>query len=164
MVSMIASILASATVKPSKIWPRSRALRSSYMVRRVTTSWRWRIKAATISFRFINFGWPLSRQTMLMLNELCSCVFRNRLLTTISAFSPRLRSIAILIPSLSDSSRSSEMPSNFFSLTNSAIRSMTLALLTWYGISVKTIVWRSFLSLVSTWYLPRICTRPLPVR
>ena len=164
MVSIISSMFASATVKPSKMWPRSRALRNSYIVRRVTTSWRWRINAAMMSFKFINFGWPLSRQTMLILKEFSNCVFWNKLFTMTSAFSPRFKSIAIRIPSLSDSSRSSEIPSSFFSLTNSAIRSIVLALLTWYGISVKTIVVRPFLGSSSKWYLPRICRRPLPVR
>ena len=67
---------------------------------------------------------------MLMLNEFSNWVFWNRLFTITSAFSPRFKSIAIRIPSLSDSSRSSEIPSSFFSLTNSAIRSMVFALLT----------------------------------
>ena len=40
MISMNSSMLASATARPSSTWPRSRALRSSNTVRRVTTSRR----------------------------------------------------------------------------------------------------------------------------
>ena len=40
MSAMISSMLASATARPSRMWPRSRALRSSNTVRRVTTSRR----------------------------------------------------------------------------------------------------------------------------
>ena len=49
--STISSTLASATARPSRIWPRSRALRSSNTVRRVTTSRRWRRKASSISLQ-----------------------------------------------------------------------------------------------------------------
>ena len=47
MVSMNSSMLASATARPSSTWPRSRALRSSNTVRRVTTSRRWSRKIST---------------------------------------------------------------------------------------------------------------------
>ena len=67
------------------------------------------------------------------------------------------------MPSLSDSSRSSLMPSSFFSLTSSAIFSISRALLTWYGISVTTIASRP-LSATSTSAFARMRTRPRPVR
>ena len=53
--------------------------------------------------------------------------------------SPRFSSITIRMPSRSDSSRRSEMPSIVFSRTRSAIFSIRRFLLTWYGISVTTI-------------------------
>ena len=43
------------------------------------------------------------------------------------------------MPSLSDSSRSSEIPSIFFSFTSSAIFSINRALFNWYGSSVMMI-------------------------
>ena len=131
IVAIISSILARATVKPSSKWPRTRALLSSKIVRRVTTSWRWRTKAA-INWRKVNsFGWPLSSATILILKLDSSGVCKNKLLTITSAVSPRRKSIAIRIPSLSDSSRISVIPSIFLSRTSSAIRSISLALLVW---------------------------------
>ena len=53
-----------------------------------------------------------------------------------SGTSPFFISTTTLIPSLSDSSRISLIPSSFFSLTSSAILSSILALLTMNGISV----------------------------
>ena len=129
--SITGSIFAKATAWPSKMWPRSRAFRSSNKVLRVTTSRRWRIKQASMSLRFKVFGWPSTKATMLIPKLDCNCVWLNRLLTMTSGVSPRRRSITIRIPSLSDSSRSSVIPSIFFSFTNSAIFSMTRALLTW---------------------------------
>ena len=67
------------------------------------------------------------------------------------------------MPSLSDSSRSSLMPSSFFSLTSSAIFSISRALFTWYGSSVTMIVSRP-LSSVSISALARTSMRPRPVR
>ena len=46
------------------------------------------------------------------------------------AIASRLHSITILIPSLSDSSRKSDIPSTFLSLTRKAIFSTNLALFT----------------------------------
>ncbi|MNI28207.1 hypothetical protein D3C73_819740 [compost metagenome] len=66
--SIISSMLASATVRPSSTWARARALRSSNTVRRVTTSRRWRTKASSICLRFINCGRPSTSATMLMPN------------------------------------------------------------------------------------------------
>ncbi|CFO10530.1 Uncharacterised protein [Bordetella pertussis] len=61
----------------------------------------------------------------------CSCVFLYRLFSTTSGTSPRLSSMTRRMPSLSDSSRMSEMPSIFLSLTSSAMRSCRVFLLTW---------------------------------
>src|ERR671917_436854 len=57
----------------------------------------------------------------------------------ISATASRLSSIAMRIPSRSDSSRKSEMPSIFFSWTKAAICSMSRTLLTMKGISLMMI-------------------------
>ena len=67
------------------------------------------------------------------------------------------------MPSLSDSSRSSAMPSIFFSLTSSAIFSISRALFTWYGSSVTTIASRPLSSLTSTSARAFMRTRPRPV-
>ena len=54
--AMISSTLESATAKPSRMWPRSRALRKSNIVRRVTTSRRWRRKASRNCFKLSSLG------------------------------------------------------------------------------------------------------------
>ena len=66
MSAMNSSTLASATARPSSTWPRSRALRSSNTVRRVTTSRRCARKLSSICFRFSSRGWPSTSATMLM--------------------------------------------------------------------------------------------------
>ena len=68
------------------------------------------------------------------------------------------------MPSRSDSSRRSAMPSIVFSRTSSAIFSMSRALFTWYGISVTTIDVRSPFFAVSISVLARTITDPRPVR
>jgi len=74
MSSITGSMFASATIKPSNTCARSRALRRSNSVRRVTTSRRWRRNASSSSFSDSSFGWPSTRPTMLMPNTLCSGV------------------------------------------------------------------------------------------
>ena len=65
------------------------------------------------------------------------------------------------MPSRLDSSRRSATPSIFFSLTSSAMRSISFALLTWYGISVTTIASLSpraafsMMARARTWTVPR---------
>ena len=56
MIAMNSSILANATASPSNICARSRALRSSNTVRRVTTSRRCSRKYKIISRKFNNLG------------------------------------------------------------------------------------------------------------
>ena len=147
--SITSSIFAKAVAKPSKIWARSRALRNSNNERRVTTSRRWRMKAPKISFNPNNLGWPSTIATILMPNTVCICVCLYRLFKTTSGTSPRFKTTTIRIPSLSDSSRKAEIPSIFLSLTSSAIFSNNLALLTWYGNSLTTILCCPVLSSVS---------------
>jgi hypothetical protein len=65
---MMASMLASATASPSSTCARSRALARSWIVRRVTTSRRWRMNASRISFSDSSFGCPSCSATMLMPN------------------------------------------------------------------------------------------------
>ncbi|CAM5211795.1 hypothetical protein CDEN61S_03202 [Castellaniella denitrificans] len=80
MMAMKSSMLARATARPSSTWPRSRALRSWKMVRRVTTSLRcWR-KYCTICFRFSRRGWPSTSATMFMPKVSSSWVFFGRVL------------------------------------------------------------------------------------
>ena len=68
IVAMTSSMFASAIANPSSTWPRSRALRSSYTVRRVTTSRRCRRNASSISFKLSSRGCPSTNATMLMPN------------------------------------------------------------------------------------------------
>ena len=74
-----------------------------------------------------------------MPNVVCICVLRYRLFRTTSAISSRFNSMTMRMPSRSDSSRRSEMPSIRLSLTSSAIFSIRRALFVMYGISVTTI-------------------------
>jgi DNA helicase HerA-like ATPase len=70
--SIISSTLANATASPSSKWPRSRALRSSKTVRRVTTSRRCDKKHSSIWRKFSRRGWPSTNATMFMPNVSCS--------------------------------------------------------------------------------------------
>ena len=164
MMARNSSIFANATAKPSKTWPRSRALRNSKIVRRVTTSRRCCKKYSSICFRFNRRGWLSTNATIFIPKLSCSWVLLYKLLRTTSGTSPRLSSITTRIPDLSDSSRRSEMPSTFFSFTNSAMRSSKFFLFTWYGNSSTMMAWRAPLSRSSKWVLARITTRPRPVR
>ena len=60
----------------------------------------------------------------------CSAVKRQSWFSTTSATASRLSSMTMRMPSRSDSSRRSEMPSMRFSRTSSAIFSISVALLT----------------------------------
>ncbi|CAM5565893.1 hypothetical protein RLIN73S_03806 [Rhodanobacter lindaniclasticus] len=68
---------------------------------------------------------------MLMPNVTCSWVCWNRLFSTTSPIASLRISMTTRMPSLSDSSRSSPTPLSFFSLTSSAIFSISRALFTW---------------------------------
>ena len=67
------------------------------------------------------------------------------------------------IPSLSDSSRRSEMPSSFLSRTSSAMSLTSFALLTWYGSSLMTICDLLDDSFSSITARARMTMRPRPV-
>ena len=68
------------------------------------------------------------------------------------------------MPSRSDSSRSSEMPSSFSSFTSSAMCvQSSFALFTWYGISVTTICDLFEDSFSSITARARMTMRPRPV-
>ena len=164
MMAMNSSMLASATARPSSTWPRLRASRSSNTVRRVTTSRRCDRKASIICLRFSRRGWPSTSATMLMPNVSCSCDCLYRLFSTTSGTSLRFSSNTTRMPDLSDSSRMSEMPSSFFSLTSSAMRSSSTRLFTWYGSSSTMIAEREPRSISSKCVFARIRTRPRPVR
>ena len=69
--------------------------------------------------------------SMLMPNDSCSGVIFQRLFCTTSGTASFFRSMTMRMPSRSDSSRMSAMPSMRLSRTSSAIFSISLALLTW---------------------------------
>ena len=163
MMWMTSSILATATARPTSTWPRSRALASSNLMRRTTTSSRNSRKASSSWRRPIWIGRPWFRASMLTPNELCIAVKRHSWFRTTSPEASRFSSMTIRMPSRSDSSRTSEMPSIRFSRTISTIRSIRVCLLTWNGSSVTTMASRS-LRMVSIVALPRTMTEPRPSR
>ena len=118
---------------------RASALRSSNSVRRRTTSRRNSMNCSMNSSRFSTRGRPPTIASMMMPKLVWSGVCLYRLLSTTSGISPRFSSMTMRMPSRSDSSRRSEMPSIVLSRTRSAIFSISRALLTWYGISDTTI-------------------------
>ncbi len=125
-----ASMLSTAICSPSRMCIRSFAWRRSNIVRRPTTSRRWAMKCCSSFFSDSVCGRPSTIASMLMPNESCICVIFQRLLSTTSGTASFLRSITIRMPSRSDSSRMSAMPSMRLSRTSSAIFSISLALLT----------------------------------
>ena len=66
MSSTISSRLSRAILKPSRMWRRSSALRSSYWVLRVITSFLCSTKWARSSFRLRTFGWFLTSASIMM--------------------------------------------------------------------------------------------------
>ena len=81
---------------------------------------------------------------------------------TNSDSSPFFNSITTLIPSLSDSSLKSDIPTIFFSFTKLAIFSIKEALFNWYGISfIIKLSLPFFPSSISIF--PLTLTLPLPV-
>ena len=95
-----------------------------------------------------------------MPNDSCRGVIFHRLFITTSGTASFFKSTTMRMPSRSDSSRTSEMPSILFSRTSSAIFSINLALLTWYGISLATMDLRPDFGCSST--SARARTRMLP--
>ena len=67
------------------------------------------------------WGWPSTSASMFMLNASCIGVCLNRLFSTLCGLASRLISMKMRMPSRSDSSRRSAMPSIRLSLTRSAI-------------------------------------------
>ena len=131
LISVITSSrLSMAIFKPSNIWALSFAFLSSNIVRLVTTSFLNLMNCRRSSLRFRIFGWPSTMERFITPNVPCICVCRKRLFSITSETSSLLSSTTILIPSLSDSSLISDMPSIFLSLTSSAIFSMSFVLLT----------------------------------
>ena len=107
-------------------------------------------------------GSLLTRASIMIPKVSCICVCLKRRFKIIFAFTSRRNSITMRIPSLSDSSRRSVMPSIFFNLTSSAIFNIRLALFTIYGSSVTMI--RVFpLAMVSISVTARTLTLPRPV-
>ena len=130
IIRITSSILSEAIIKPSKICARSLALRKSYCVRRMTTSWRCSTKYLIKSLKFNIFGRPCTNAILFTPKDVCKEVILNNLFSTTLALASRLISTTIRIPSRSDSSLALEIPSIFFSLAKSAIDLINSALLT----------------------------------
>ena len=89
MIDITSSILSEAIISPSKMWARSSAFRSSYFVRRTTTSWRCSTKWWIISFRFNISGRPLTKAMLFTLKEDWSAVYLNSLFNTMFGIASR---------------------------------------------------------------------------
>ena len=116
---------------------------------------------------FKSLGSFSTKASMLAGNEVCNAVFLYNWLIKTSGDTSRLVSITILIPSRFDSSLKSAIPAipfwSSFNPANSAILSINVVLLTWYGISVKIIVDFPFDSFVVYVHLDLTIIEPLPV-
>ena len=110
------SSTSSAWTRPSRTCARSSALRRSKRVRRTTISLRCSMKCRRIVGSGMTSGLLLTMARKMMPNVVCICVLRYRWLSTISAMASRLSSMTMRMPSRSDSSRRSEMPSMRLSL------------------------------------------------
>ena len=159
-IAMTSSMKSSAIIRPSRMWARSCAFFSSYCVRRSTTSLWNRMYSCRICFSVSVRGCPSTIASMMTPNVTCICVSEYRLFRTICGEASRLTSMTMCMPLRSEWSSMFEMPSSRFSLTRSAMLSISRALLTWYGSSETTIWNRPFgFSTISararTWILPR---------
>ena len=159
IILIVWSNLSKATLKPSSKCNLSFALDSSKRNLLVIISNLWSIKHWFICFSPNSWGLFLSMAKRIIPKVVLNGVSENKLFKITLGSSFLFGSITILIPSLLDSSLISEIPFIFSSLTRSAIFSINLLLLTWYGISVITIAFVS----VSTKALPLNLIIPLPV-
>ena len=145
MTLMTASMLSTAILSPSRMCSRSLALSRSNCVRRTITSWRCAMKCSSTSRSPMTLGTRRfvtgsgTSASMITPNVLCIVECLYSWLSTTRGMASRFSSITTRMPSRSDSSRRSEIPSSFLSRTSSAICSTSRALLTWYGSSVTTI-------------------------
>ncbi len=130
IVLMTASRLSRAIFKPSKMWALFLASVSSKMVLLTITFWRCLMYSDKICFKVMVWGVPSTKATKLAGKVVCSLVCLKRLFKTDFGLASLLSSTTTLIPSLSDSSRRSAIPTSFFSCTSSAILATISALLT----------------------------------
>ena len=128
MSSITSSILSSAIFKPSKICALALAFSRSNIVRRMMTVFLWFKNSFKSSIRLNTFGSLLFIASIMTPKVLSIVVDLKRLFSTMSLIASRFSSMTTRMPSLSDSSRTSLMPSICFSLTSSAICSMRRAL------------------------------------
>ena len=137
--AMMASRLASATRRPSRMWALPLAFLSSKRERRVMTSRLNLMNSSSAIATETTLGVPSTMASILAEKELCIAVNLYRLLRITRLCAPDRNSITMRMPFRSDSSRSSDIPSSRLVLTRLAIFSIRVALLTWYGNSVTTI-------------------------
>ena len=123
----------------------SLALFKSKIVLFVTTSSLNSINANNISLKFICSGLPLLSASIFELNVVWRSVCLYNWFKIIFESTSFLSSMTTLTPFLSDSSLKSEIPSIILFFAVSAILSINLDLLTWYGISWIIIASLSFL-------------------
>ncbi len=92
------SMRSCATSKPSTMWRRARALRSSKRLRRVTTSRRCEMNRSSSSLRVSVRGWPASMASITAPKVVSIGVVANRLLSTTPAMASRLSSTTMRMP------------------------------------------------------------------
>ena len=117
--------------KPSRMWARASAVRSSKAVRRRTTSRRKSRNSSQTSRRFSTRGRCSTMASMMIPKVSWSWVCLYRLFSSTWADSPFFTSTTMRMPRRSLSSRMSVMPSTRFSWCSSAIFLMRVALFTW---------------------------------
>ncbi len=161
IVLITASKLSSAILRPSKMWALLLASVNSKIVLLTTTFCLCLTYSVKICLKFKVCGVPSTKATKFAGKVVWSLVCLNKLLRTDFGFASFLRSITTRSPSLSDSSLKSAIPTNFLSLTSSAILATISDLFTWYGISEITIWGLLPLSTISA--TPRTTILPLPV-
>ena len=130
MMRTTSSMLSLAMMSPRRMCTRSSALRRSYLVRRMTTSWRCSTKLLMKSRSVSNCGRPLTSAMLFTLKLVCMGVILKSLFSTTRLLVSRFTSITMRIPSRSLSSLALCMPSIFFSCTSCAIYSMSCCLFT----------------------------------
>ncbi|MPN36355.1 hypothetical protein SDC9_183864 [bioreactor metagenome] len=133
---MISSRALMAMRNPSKICRRSSAFCRSYSLRRRMTSMRCSRKTFNACLSVKTRGSPSTSANKMMLLVTSSGVFLYSSRRIFSSTADLFNSMTIRIPCRSDSSRRSEIPSSAPSRVNSAIRSISEALLVMYGNSL----------------------------
>ena len=133
------SISSSIFLRPVSRWSFSFFLASSNFVFLFTQVILKSVHCSSISATPITFGIPPTRMLKLQEKTSCKGVILNSFFITASLSCPRFKSIVILRPDKSDSSRTSEISFSLPSFTCSTILSIIASIVVVGGISVTSI-------------------------